>query len=113
MTKRQLAAFLLRFSASIASSFLVRLEAVFPITGWLIGAIALLLIIKAAILTFKWILYRVKLNSPHYHYNAMSQEAYGGDQITVGELTEETIALAIWAMAFLIGGGATWYALAN
>lgn len=111
MTKRQLAAFLLRFSASVAASFLVRLAAMFPITGWLLGAIALLLIVKTVILAFKWMLYRSQLNSPHYHYNSMSNAAYGGEQITVGELTEETIGLAIWATAILFGGFAAWYSL--
>lgn len=111
MTKRQLAAFLLRFSASVAASFLVRLAAMFPITGWLLGAIVLLLIIKAVILVGKWMLYRSQLSSPHYHYNAMSDAAYGGERVTVGDLTEETIGLAIWATALLFGGFAAWYSL--
>jgi hypothetical protein len=113
MTKRQLAAFFLRFAATVASSLLVRLAAIFPIAGWLIGAIALMLLVRVGILAFKWVMYRIQLNSPHYHYNAMSNAAYGGgDQITVGELTEETIGLAIWTTAILFGGLAAWYALA-
>jgi hypothetical protein len=112
MTKRQLGAFLLRFGASIAASLLVRLAAIFPITGWMIGAIVLLLVVRVGILAFKWILYRVQLNSPHFHYNAMSNAAHGGgNQITVEELTEETIGLAIWTTAILFGGLAAWYAL--
>jgi hypothetical protein len=112
MTKRQLAAFLLRFAASVAVSLLVRLTAIFSITGWLLGAIALLLVVRVGILVFKWVMYRVQLNSPHYHLNHYSNAAYGdGNQITVGELTEETIGLAIWVTAILFGGLASWYAL--
>jgi hypothetical protein len=112
MTKRQYSAFLLRFSASIAASLLVRLAAVFPITGWMIGAIALLLFVRVGILAFKWVMYRVQMNSPHYHYNSMSNAAYGGSSmISVEDLTEETIGLAIWTTAILFGGLAAWYAL--
>jgi hypothetical protein len=111
MTKRQLAAFLLRFAASVAVSLLVRLTAIFSITGWLLGAIALLLVVRVGILAFKWVTYRIQLNSPHYHYNSMSNAAYGGTQITVDELTEETIGLAIWVTGILLGGGSAWYAL--
>ncbi|NJR41227.1 MAG: hypothetical protein HC781_23290 [Leptolyngbyaceae cyanobacterium CSU_1_4] len=111
MTKRQLAAFLLRFAASVAVSLLVRLTAIFPITGWLLGAIALLLLVRVGILAFKWVMYRVQLNSPHYHYNSMSNAAYGGVSITVEELAEETIGLSIWATAILFGGFAAWYSL--
>jgi hypothetical protein len=113
MSKRQSAAFLLRFSASIAASLLVRLAAIFPITGWAIGAIALLLAVRIGILAFKWFMYRVQINSPHYHLNHYSNAAYGdGDQITAADLTDETIGLAIWVTAILLGGGAAWYALA-
>jgi hypothetical protein len=112
MSKRQYSAFLLRFSASIAASLLVRLAAIFPIVGWMIGAIALLLVVRVGILSFKWVMYRVQLNSPHYHLNHYSNAAYGdGHQITVGELTEETIGLAIWVTAILFGGFAAWYGL--
>jgi hypothetical protein len=83
----------------------------FPITGWMIGAIALLLIIKAVILAFKWMLYRSQLNSPHYHFNSMSDAVYGGERVTMGDLTQETIGLAIWATAILFGGCAAWYSL--
>jgi hypothetical protein len=112
MTKRQLAAFFLRFAATVASSLLVRLAAIFPITGWLIGAIALLLAVRLGILMFKWAMYRVQMNSPNYYHNTMSSAAYGsGDQITVGELTEETIGLAVWITAILFGGLGAWYSL--
>jgi hypothetical protein len=112
MTKRQLSAFLLRFSSSIAASLLVRLAAVFPITGWMIGAIALLLSVRLGTLAFKWVMYRVQMNSPHYHYNSYTNSAYGGSSmITLEELTEETIGLAIWTTAILLGGGSAWYAL--
>jgi len=113
MSKRQLSAFLLRFSASIAASLLVRLAAVYPIMGWAIGAVSLLLAVKLGALVFKLIMYRVQQNSPHFHLNHYSDAAYGGgDQITLRELTEESIAFGVWATAILLGGLAAWYALA-
>jgi hypothetical protein len=112
MTRRQLSAFLARFSASIAASFLVRLAAIFPMAGWVIGALALLFFIKGCILATKWILYRQQLNSPHYHYSAMVVATDGGESLTVGELTYETISFSVWATSALFGGLATWFALA-
>jgi hypothetical protein len=106
MTKRQLAAFLLRFAASVAVSLLVRLTAIFSITGWLLGAIVLVLGVRWGLLGWKWFAYRVQMNSPHYHYNMMSHATDGGERLTVEDLTEDTIGLSVWTTAVLLGGGA-------
>jgi hypothetical protein len=114
MTQRQLAAFLHRFAAAVAVSFLVRLTAIFSITGWLLGAIALVLLVRFGTLAFKWTMYRVQQNSPHYHYNLMSDGVYGNDdRLTVEGLTGETIGFVVWTTAILLGGFGTWYALVN
>jgi hypothetical protein len=111
MTRRQSSTFLLRISASIVASFLVRLATIFPLSWWVIGAIALLFLVKGGIIATKWILYRQQLNSPHYHYNSMVQATDGGESLTVGELTYETINFAVWTTAAAFGGITTWFAL--